>query len=34
MLDSQITGIASGVNYLHEKNIVHSDLKGVRGPIL
>ena len=25
----KLTGIARGVNYLHEKNIVHSDLKAV-----
>lgn len=26
----QLTGIADGLNYLHSRNVVHEDLKGVR----
>jgi len=26
----QLTGIADGLNYLHSRNVVHGDLKGVR----
>ena len=30
LIGNQVTGVALGLAYLHEKGVVHSDLKSVR----